>query len=89
MTVNGQQESGARGTPFLTAYDYGQGALWAYVIADSAEAIEQAYPELEVLSAPPPWMDAEEFTSIRTIHLTDQEDPFLLAIRMDRRSGEL
>jgi hypothetical protein len=44
---------------FLVAYDYGQGGLWAVLIAPSADAITAKYPELEVVADRPQWMDDE------------------------------
>jgi hypothetical protein len=43
---------------FLVAYNYGQGAVWAWVIAPSAAAIVAAFPELSVVDDPPEWLDA-------------------------------
>jgi hypothetical protein len=40
----------------LVAYDYGQGAVWAYVLAESRDAIAQGFPELQVVDEPPSWM---------------------------------
>lgn len=38
---------------FVVAYDYGMGALWAPMIADSREAISERYPELDVFDRKP------------------------------------
>jgi hypothetical protein len=42
---------------FLVVYDYGQGGVWAYILANSASAIVEAFPELQVIDEIPPWMD--------------------------------
>jgi len=88
LTAEHEQRTDTGGTPFLTAFDYGQGGLWAFVIADSADAIRQEYPELEVIPVPPPWMDAERLASIRVCRLADHDDPFLAAVRTDRARSE-
>jgi hypothetical protein len=43
--------------PYLVAYDYGQGAVWAFVVARSEQEIEREFPELTVVREPPVWMD--------------------------------
>lgn len=43
--------------PFLVAYDYGQGAVWAFIRAESQEEIERDFPELKVIDDPPGWLD--------------------------------
>jgi hypothetical protein len=44
-------------TKHLVVYDYGQGGRWAFVLADSAQAIKQRYPELRVVTETPAWMN--------------------------------
>lgn len=46
-------------TRFLVVYDYGQGGLWGYVLADSPEEITQRFPELQVVAERPDWLDEE------------------------------
>lgn len=50
--------------PFLVAYDYGQGGVWAIVSAESASEIEGRFPELAVIAEPPKWMTPEELQAI-------------------------
>jgi hypothetical protein len=38
--------------PYLVAADYGQGAVWAFVVAESEELIEREFPELKVVRDP-------------------------------------
>lgn len=45
--------------PFLVTYDYGTGALWAYLWAESQTAIETAFSELEVVTELPAWMQGD------------------------------
>jgi hypothetical protein len=42
---------------FLVVYDYGQGGVWAFVLATSANAIVERFPELQVIDEIPRWMD--------------------------------
>jgi hypothetical protein len=44
----------------LVAYNYGQGAVWAYVRAPAADAINTAFPELAVITEHPAWMSKAE-----------------------------
>lgn len=45
---------------FLVCYDYGQGALWAYVVAESQQQVEKRFKGVRVLSATPAWLTPEE-----------------------------
>jgi hypothetical protein len=45
------------------------------------EAIRERYPQLEIVEEPPPWMLEHGVEKIRTIHISDSEDPFLAALR--------
>lgn len=47
-------------TRFLVCYDYGQGALWAYVCAESQEQIEKKFRDIEIVSEPPAWLTPQE-----------------------------
>ena len=44
---------------FLVCYDYGQGGVWAFVHAKSADEIREKYPELLVASGREEWMSDE------------------------------
>jgi len=37
----------------LVVYDYGQGGRWAFILADSEQAITQRYRELKVVAEAP------------------------------------
>jgi hypothetical protein len=41
----------------LVCYDYGMGGLWGVLIAASEGAIRATYPELEIATSLPKWMD--------------------------------
>jgi hypothetical protein len=76
-------------TTFLVVYDYGQGGLWAFIRAESADAIRQAYPELEVLKSTPDWMSPEIKSEIEASNTYDLDDPpkGLLASLVRERGG--
>ena len=66
----------------MTVYDYGQGGVWTWIRAESADAVRRLYPELQIIEGPPTWVDDEP--PVRTVDLTDDEDPFLAALRRER-----
>lgn len=60
---------------FLVLYDYGQGGLWAVIVADSAEQVRQRYPELEVFESPPEGLSIEVVAKIREQGEIGIDDP--------------
>jgi len=68
------------------AYDYGMGGLWAILIAPSADAITEKYPELVVAPERPPWMDDDRFEQLRgePLRLDDPPLGILTAIVAER-----
>jgi hypothetical protein len=69
--------------PWLVAYDYGQGAVWAYVRSPSRERIESDYPELMVVHNVPVWMTEVERKRLPVLDI-DQPTGLLADLR-DRR----
>jgi hypothetical protein len=61
----------------LVSYDYGQGALWAFVLAESADEIRRRHPELKIVDAPPAWMTKVELSEIETIDIDRPEGTWL------------
>jgi len=67
---------------FLVTYEYGQGAIWAWLYAYSKEQIEHEFPELTVHDAPvdwPEWM--REYVSghgreFMTLDIEDRDSEF-------------
>ncbi len=57
----------------LVAYEYGAGAAWGYVLADSVEDIKYALPEVDVYMRPPAWMSTEDIHRLRE-HVTVELD---------------
>jgi hypothetical protein len=61
-------------TPHLVAYDYGQGAVWAIVIAESTAQIRGDFPELTVVNDRPAWMTDDELAKVEKVHTYDIND---------------
>lgn len=71
---------------FYVAYEYGSGAAWAFVKANSAEEVVAELPELDVYDTPPDWMTVEDLHQVRRhasldIHETSSLDEVLAASR--------
>ena len=52
----------------LVAYDYGQGAAWAYVLADSVADITRRFPELTIFAEPPAWWESRGMECLTPTH---------------------
>ncbi len=50
---------------FYVAYEYGSGAAWAFVKADTADDVVAEMPELDVYDTPPEWMTIEDLHQVR------------------------
>ncbi len=74
--------------PFLTCYDYGQGGVWAWVLAESADQIRHAYPELTVLDRMPSWMTPEVLRRVESCDLDASPPVGWLAILTQHRSAK-
>jgi hypothetical protein len=59
----------------LVVYNYGQGGLWAFIRADSAEQIEERYPELKVVSEIPTWMTDDIRSRLEATETYDLDAP--------------
>jgi hypothetical protein len=60
---------------YLIAYDYGQGAVWAYITAESPEQITDQFPDFLVVETPPSWMTDEVRTTLETRMNFDLDHP--------------
>lgn len=60
-------------TKHLVAYEYGTGTVWGYVSAESADAITDAVPEVDVYEGAPPFLTSEDLARLEegTIALGD------------------
>jgi hypothetical protein len=56
---------------FLVVYDYGMGGLWAVVAAQSATAITDRYPEVQVVADRPTWLTEERYANLARLRLDD------------------
>jgi hypothetical protein len=65
----------------LAVYDYGQGAVWIYLLADSADDVERQFPDLKVVDRPPEWMTKADLDRVRTVRIDDRDDDFLAKLR--------
>jgi cystathionine beta-lyase/cystathionine gamma-synthase len=50
---------------FFVSHDYGQGGLWAIVLAGSAEQVRRRFPALQVFDVAPRNLSAETVAAIR------------------------
>ncbi|MEA2001963.1 MAG: hypothetical protein U9N84_08785 [Actinomycetota bacterium] len=50
---------------FYVAYEYGSGAAWAFVRADTADEVVAEFPELDVYETPPEWMTIDDLHQVR------------------------
>lgn len=77
--------------PFLTFYDYGQGGVWLFLLAESEEQIRERYPDLQIAEKPPPSLDEEQLADIRarTLDIDDETDPFLAAFGSVESAGSI
>jgi hypothetical protein len=74
-------------TDYLACYDYGQGGVWVVVSAHSAEAITGRYPELQVASQRPAWLDDSQYERLPR-HLLDASPTGVLQTIVEGRSPE-
>jgi hypothetical protein len=72
--------------PYLVSYDYGQGGVWAYILAESTQLIRRSFPLLEIFREAPEWMtsgDIDEIKKKMTIDIDDESNPFLASLRQN------
>ena len=50
---------------FYVAYEYGSGAAWAFVKAETAADVTAELPEVDVYDTPPEWMTIEDLHQVR------------------------
>jgi hypothetical protein len=71
--------------PFLVVYDYGQGGVWAWIRADSADAILERYPELKVIDTLPEWLTSAGSPTLPEHNLEDPPAGLLADLIAERR----
>ena len=75
---------------FLVVYEYGQGALWAFIHADSRSVIEERFPELKLVHDRAAWMTDEivaRLEATETYDLTEPPSGLLLDLLRSRERG--
>ena len=50
---------------FYVAYEYGSGAAWAFVKAETPAEVVAELPELDVYETPPEWMTVDDLHQVR------------------------
>ena len=70
MKVDGQ----APRQRFLVVYDYGQGGVWAFIWARSADDIRQRFRDLEVVNTFPSWLAGDELARTEQTMTFDIDD---------------
>src|SRR2546423_424576 len=60
---------------FLVCYDYGQGGVWAFVKARSANEIEKSAPDLKVFNRRPRWMTSQHMARLEKTMSFDIDKP--------------
>jgi hypothetical protein len=76
---------------YLVASDYGQGAVWLLIDAESPELIESKFPELTVVLDRPGWMTEERMRNLEETACYDLDAPlsgFLEALVAERQPGK-
>jgi hypothetical protein len=71
---------------FLVAYDYGMGAAWTFVLADSEAQVRQRLPEVTIVHERPAWMSEEHERRLheQAIDIEDSSNAFLAALAAGR-----
>jgi hypothetical protein len=49
---------------FLVVYDYGQGGVWAFVWARSAEEIQETFCDLKIVESMPGWLTGDQLAVV-------------------------
>ena len=57
--------NGGKMDGFYVAYEYGSGAAWAFVQADTVADVVAEFPELDVYDTPPEWMTVDDLHRVR------------------------
>ena len=61
--------------PYLVAYDYGQGAVWVYITAESAKQINDHFPDFRVFETTPAPMTEAELAEVASRMSFDLDQP--------------
>jgi hypothetical protein len=64
---------GPRKQRYLIGYDYGQGGLWAYVLAESPQQVADRFPFIKVYQERLKWMTDAFLADLRTFDVDRPE----------------
>lgn len=67
--------NGTRHREFIVSHDYGQGATWAVVLAESPEKVRARFPGIEIHESWPPGLDDATIAAIRRDQTFDVDVP--------------
>lgn len=84
---NMTSSNGTRRREFIVCHDYGQGATWAVVLADSPESIRARFPAVEVRESWPAGLDDATIAAIRrdqTFDIDDSPTGWLATLDVER-----
>jgi len=70
--------------PFLVCDDYGQGGIWAFVVAESASQIRTKYPSLFIADRIPAWVTPEVMSRLPSHDLHAPPTGLLAVLERDR-----
>lgn len=59
---------------YLVIYDYGQGGVWAFVWARSAEDIHRTFRDLKVMDTMPSWLEGQRLEQLENRMTFDIDD---------------
>jgi len=73
---------------FLAAYEYGSGAVWIVIHANSFDDVKTLYPDLRLIDPKPDWLTDEKLAEInpRFVDIHDVDNKFLSALRREKES---
>jgi hypothetical protein len=87
VAADARQRSTVTDKPrFLCAYDYGMGGVWGYVLAPSADAIRERFPELTVFTEAPEWFTDESRDGLGVEDLDEPRRLGLLGVTLESRN---
>jgi hypothetical protein len=76
---------------YLVVGDYGQGAVWLLIDAESPNLIESKFPELKVVFDRPAWLTEEQMRNLEETACYDLDAPltgFLELLVAERDPGQ-
>ncbi len=69
---------------YLVLHNYGQGGVWAYLLAESPQQIAERFAELEVVEERWPWMTDAFLAELQTVDI-DKLEGWLATLDKEQR----